>query len=177
MHGLRRMDTTAGLMLTYGMMFGALGIAGRIMANTTEDDPMRERILGDPLQLAKSSFAAVGESAIMPMLWDTALKTASGGEIPEEFLFNNFQRSTGNAATALAGIPTVQTANRVGDALQIPGRVVTDSEVTDKQFRNAAALLVIPQIVGIQRFTREFAGEVFPSEYEAQQRARERQEK
>lgn len=176
MHSLRRHDTTAFLMLSYGMMFGALGVTGRILATTPEDDPMRERVIGDPLQLAKSSFAAVGESGIFPMLWDTALKTASGGEAPEEFLFNNFQRSTGNAATALAGIPTVQTANRITDALQIPGRIVTEGEVTDKQFRNAAALLWVPQFMGIQRATREFAGEYFPSEYEAQQRTRERKE-
>jgi hypothetical protein len=170
MHSLTRRDATAGLMLAYGMMWGALGLAGRTAVNYPEDHPYRKKLLEDPTQFAKSTFAAVGESSIMPMLWDSLMTYGVGAD--DEWKFNNFSRSTGNASTLLEGIPSVATGSKVLRLIGMPGKIIK-GKVSEADMRATLGLIPLNNMLGVARFNRWWASQ-FPSERELQ--AQERQD-
>lgn len=168
LHGLARRDATFGLSFMFSALWASAGLAGRIHANYPEDHPYRKAVLDDPKQFAKSVFAATGESSILPMMIDTTVQTLGGDAV-----FGNFNRSTGNASSAIAGIPTIATLDRIQRTLGIPGKIVrSDKEVTEADVRSALALLPLNNILGIQRFNRWVASS-FPSEYEALKKERQ----
>lgn len=165
MHSLARADVTAGLMLGFGMAWGTLGILGRTHANYDKNHPAR-KAASDPVQLAKSAFAATGESTLLPMLIDSAM-VHLGRSDP---FFNNMHRSTGLGTDFVSGIPAVATLNKIGKAAGMPSAIL-HGNVSEADVRATIGLIPMNNVIGINRFNRWWASQ-FPSEYEVQKKER-----
>jgi len=170
LHSLARRDVTSGLMLMYGMMWAGAAQLARVHLNSPEGSPAREA-LKDPVQLAKTAFAATGEATVIPMIVDSFVRHIGEGDP----FFNNFNRSTELGSDVVGGIPAVDTLNKLARVAGIPASALrSDRDVTEQDITAAAGLIPLNNVLGMTRFTK-FVAKQFPSDREEAKRKRERE--
>ncbi|WP_266156780.1 hypothetical protein [Dyella silvatica] len=164
LNGLHMRDMQAANMVVTSTFFAGIGMAARNYVNTVNDTEMREKLMTSE-NLAKQAFQQSSYSSVIPfmvdtMAYDLGLKKALGGEDKPVFAYG---RSTG-LDSGVKGIPALSLAQSAWGAAKLPVTALDpDSDITQKQVKDAMKLLWFQNMTGIRNGVSEFA-KLFPEE-------------